>query len=80
MSDQHCMAIDTFGRAFSWGTDTEGELGLGQPNLKFAVPQLIKDSQSQIVQFKHAKVAKSISLLLSSGGNLYYCGSLKDSS
>ena len=70
------MAIDSLGRAFAWGKDSCGELGLGKSNIKVDIPQIISNEQSLV--FKSVKVKLGFSILLSNGGYLYIAGSLKD--
>ena len=54
-------------------------MGIGIKGSNYNVPQILHDAQNSIIQFKSIQTQKGITVFLSSGGYLYFCGGLKDS-
>ena len=67
MTENHVLASDAKGRLFTWGTGSEGELGLDVNHTK--IPQVVKKNKN--LEVKEIAVAPRISMIKASTGHLY---------
>ena len=76
-SAAHCAAIAEDGRAFVWGRNESGQLGLGDRDNRQVPTELVAKSLPEGVRFVDGACGKSHTVLITSDGDAYAFGSNK---
>lgn len=64
------FAIDDLGRIWSWGSNSNYQLGLGNNSTTTSTPQLVPGTS----KFKKISYYNDVTLALTEDGRIYYCG------
>lgn len=70
--DEHFLALTSSGHVFAWGSNRDGQLGIGEHMPSSEVPQLVKFEDD--VRIKQIACSKQHSIALSTDGRVYTWG------